>query len=174
MSQLEQRENVKFYQNLGKPASEIFQMIKQAYDEEAMGRSAVFKWHKRLAQGRDNLENDEHTGRPRTIRTELKIQEVAMLVRADRSLMADEIAAAGISHGTCHKILSVDLNMSRVTQHSVPRVLRQDQRDDRMSICGDQIDSGQWRLFLRKDVDVCKCMQVPCNMVRQNHSPRNY
>jgi hypothetical protein len=28
MSQFEQRENVKFYQNLGKSASEMFQMIK--------------------------------------------------------------------------------------------------------------------------------------------------
>jgi hypothetical protein len=35
MSQFEQRENVKFYQNLGKSASETFHMIKQAYGEEA-------------------------------------------------------------------------------------------------------------------------------------------
>jgi hypothetical protein len=36
-------------------------MIKQAYGEEALGRSAVFKWHKRFAQERDSLEDDEHT-----------------------------------------------------------------------------------------------------------------
>jgi hypothetical protein len=41
MSQFEQWENVKFYQNLGKSVSETFQMIKQAYGEEALGRSAV-------------------------------------------------------------------------------------------------------------------------------------
>jgi hypothetical protein len=35
----------------------------------------------------------------------------------------DEAAAAGISHGTCHKILSDDLNTSRVTQHSAACVL---------------------------------------------------
>jgi hypothetical protein len=51
-------------------------------------------------------------------------------------------AAAGISHGTCHKILSDDLNMSRVTQHSVQRILTQDQCDNRMSICGDLINSA--------------------------------
>jgi hypothetical protein len=56
-------------------------------------------------------------------------------------LPVDEIAA-GISHGTCHRILSDDLNMSRVTQSSVPRVLTQDQCDDRMSICGDLINSA--------------------------------
>jgi hypothetical protein len=69
MSQLEQRENVKFCQKLGKSTSEMFQMIMQAYGEEAYGRSAVFKWHKLFVQGRDSLEDDEHTGRPRTART---------------------------------------------------------------------------------------------------------
>jgi hypothetical protein len=43
MSLFEERENVKFYQNLGKSASETFQMIKQAYGEEALGLSVVFK-----------------------------------------------------------------------------------------------------------------------------------
>jgi hypothetical protein len=81
------------------------------------------------------------------VRTELKIQEVATLVHANRIQTVYEITAAGISHGTCHKILSGHLNMSHVTQHSVPRGLRQDQHDDRMSICGDLIDSGQWRPF---------------------------
>jgi transposase len=75
-------------------------MIKQAYGKEALGRSAVFKWHKRSAQGRGTLEDNEHTGRPRMVKTEPKIQEVAMMVHAKRSQVVDEIAAAGISHGT--------------------------------------------------------------------------
>jgi hypothetical protein len=62
-----------FCQKLGKSATEMFQMIKEAYSEEALCRSAVFKWHKCFAQGRDSLEDDEHTGRPRTIISELKI-----------------------------------------------------------------------------------------------------
>jgi hypothetical protein len=118
-------------------------MIKQVYGEEALGRNAVFKWHKRFAQGREISEDNEHTSWPRMVRTELKIQEVSMLVHANHSQTVDEVAAAAavISHGTCHKILSDDLNMSCVTQHSVPNVLMQDQCDDRMSICGDLIDS---------------------------------
>jgi hypothetical protein len=92
------------------------------------------------------LEDDEHTSQPRTVRTKLKIQEAATLVCANCSQMVDEIAAAaaaaaaeaeaGISHGTCHKILSDELNMSCVTQHSVgsvARVLTQG-RDDRTSM----------------------------------------
>jgi hypothetical protein len=42
----------------------MFQMIKQAYSEEALGHSAVFGWHKRFAQGRNSLEDDEHTDQP--------------------------------------------------------------------------------------------------------------
>jgi hypothetical protein len=124
-------------------------MIKQAYGEEVFGHSGVFKWHKCFAQGRDSLEEDEHISQPRTVRTELKIQEVVTLVRTKCSQMVDEIAAAaaaaaaaGISHGTCYKILSDDLNISHVTQHSVPHILTQDQYDDRMSICGVLIDSA--------------------------------
>jgi hypothetical protein len=77
MSQFEQQANVKFCQKLGKSTSKMFQMIRQAYGDEALGRSALFKWHKHFAQGRESLEDDEHTGWPRTLRTVLRIQEVA-------------------------------------------------------------------------------------------------
>ncbi|KAJ4437672.1 hypothetical protein ANN_17817 [Periplaneta americana] len=118
-------------------------MMQQVYGEDAVSRSVVFRWHRRFLQGRDSLEDDVRTGRPQTIRTERKIQEVATLVRANCSQSVDDIeATVGVSHGTCYKILSDDLNMSRVTQHSVPRILSQDQRDDRMTICGDLISSA--------------------------------
>jgi hypothetical protein len=55
MSQFEQWVNVRFWQKLGKSASKMFQMIKQVYSEEALGCSAVFKWHKRFAQLRDKM-----------------------------------------------------------------------------------------------------------------------
>jgi hypothetical protein len=73
--------SAKNYANL---PNKTFRMMKQAYSEEALSCSAVFKWHKCVAQGRDSSEDDEHTGQPRTVRTELKIQEVAMLVCANR------------------------------------------------------------------------------------------
>ena len=74
---------------------------------------------------------------------ERKIEEVAMLVRANRSQQVGDLAAeVEVSNGTCYKILTDDLNMSRVTQHSVPRILTQDQRDDSMTICDDLISSA--------------------------------
>jgi hypothetical protein len=63
------------------------------------------------------------------------IQEVTMLMSANCSQMVDEgaeavdegaEAGAGLFHGTCHKIMSDNLNMTRVTQHGVPHVVMQD------------------------------------------------
>jgi hypothetical protein len=34
---------------LGKYASETFQMMKQVHGKEALGHSAMFKWHKHFA-----------------------------------------------------------------------------------------------------------------------------
>jgi hypothetical protein len=52
-------------------------MIKQAYGEGALGRSALFKWHKHFAHGTDSLEDEERTGRTRTVGTEFTISKVA-------------------------------------------------------------------------------------------------
>jgi hypothetical protein len=102
-SLFEQRENVGFCQKLDKSSREKYQMIKQAHCEEASGCSAVCKWHNCVAQERDSLEDDDHTGRPKTVRTELKIQGVTSSVHANRSQTVHEVAAAGISRGTCHR-----------------------------------------------------------------------
>ena len=98
-------------------------MMQQIYGEDALSCSVVFRWHRHCLHGRGRLKNDVHTGRPQTVRTERNIQEVATLMRANRSLSVDDLAAAvGVSsHGTCYKIMTDDLNMSRVSQHTVPK-----------------------------------------------------
>jgi hypothetical protein len=81
------------------------------------------------------LEDDEHAGPPRTVRTELNIQKIAMLMRADCCQTVDKATAAGISHGIYHKIPSDDLNMYCVTQHSVPRIICKTSVDNSMNTC---------------------------------------
>jgi hypothetical protein len=89
------------------------------------------------------LEEDERSGWPKAVRTECKIEDVATLVRDNRFQSVDDIAkAVGINHGTRHKVLTHDLNISRVSDHCVPRVLTQVQRDNRTTICGDLMSSA--------------------------------
>jgi hypothetical protein len=50
--QLEQRINIKFPVKLGKSGPEICQMLQQAYGEDALKRSTVFKWVQCYQEGR--------------------------------------------------------------------------------------------------------------------------
>ena len=43
----------------------------------------------------------------------------------------------GISHGTCHKILTEDLKMRRVASKFMPRLLSVDQKQQRLDVCSD-------------------------------------
>jgi len=54
----EQRICIKFCFKIGKPATETFQLLLQAYDEDAMGRTKVFDWFHRFKEGRTSVESD--------------------------------------------------------------------------------------------------------------------
>jgi transposase len=64
--QLEQRINIKFLVTLGKSGPEICQMLQQAYGEDALKRSTVFKWVQRYREGRKDP-MDNRSGRPSTL-----------------------------------------------------------------------------------------------------------
>ena len=67
-------------------------------------------------QGRDSSEDGVRTGRPQTVQIERKIQDAETLVRSNRSQSVDDLAASlYVSHGTWYKILTDDLNVSRIT-----------------------------------------------------------
>jgi hypothetical protein len=49
--QLEQWNNIKFLVKLGKSGPEICQILQQAYEEDALKRSTVFKWVQHYRKG---------------------------------------------------------------------------------------------------------------------------
>jgi hypothetical protein len=137
----------KFCQKLDRSSPETFQMMRQMYNEDPWAVVLCLS-DKRFAQGRDILEDIEHTAQPRKVRTKFMIQRIAMLMHANSFQMVNEVTAAAaaaavvISHGTCQRILYDDLNKSHFTQHSVPLVMTQGQRNVCMSICRDLIYSA--------------------------------
>jgi hypothetical protein len=48
---LEQRVNIKFYVKMGKIPTEAYGMLQTGHDDEALSRSSVFEWVKRLKKG---------------------------------------------------------------------------------------------------------------------------
>jgi hypothetical protein len=62
---LEQRINIKICAKLDKSASETLQMLTEVYGADAMKKSSVFEWYKRFKEGREDVKDDERTGRRR-------------------------------------------------------------------------------------------------------------
>ena len=98
----EQRICIKFCFNIGKTATETYQLLQQAYGEDAMGRTQVFDWFRRFKEGRTSVESNPLSGRPSTSRNEEMIAKVRTIVRNNRRLTVREIADdCGISVGPC-------------------------------------------------------------------------
>jgi hypothetical protein len=81
---LEQRINIKFCAKLSKSAGETLQMLIEAYGADAVKKSNVFQLHKRFKEGREDVKDDERTGRPKTHRTDKNVEKERKLVRSDR------------------------------------------------------------------------------------------
>ena len=106
----EQRACIKLCFKLGKIATERYEWLKTAFGEQAMGRSQIFLWFSRFKAGRTSTDDDERSGRPVSSSTSEMIDRVHRNIRENRRLTIDEvIMLVGISHGTCHKILTEDL-----------------------------------------------------------------
>jgi hypothetical protein len=55
---------------LGKSRSEVKEISVQVYEDNAMKKTAVYKWVTRISEGRESVTDEERSGRPATRRTE--------------------------------------------------------------------------------------------------------
>ena len=74
--ELEHRTNIKFLVKLGKSGKEIREMLEQVYGDNAMEKTAVYRWVKCFSEGRESVTDDERSGRPATSRTEENIAKI--------------------------------------------------------------------------------------------------
>ena len=88
----EQHICIKFCFKIGKPATETYQLLQQAYGEDAMGRTQVFDWFHRFKEGRTAIESNPRLGRPSTLRNEEMIAKVRTIILNNRRLTVREIA----------------------------------------------------------------------------------
>ena len=61
-------------------------MLVQVYGDNAMKKTAVYKWVKRFSEGRESVTDKERSGRPATSRTEENIANVRKIVLENRRL----------------------------------------------------------------------------------------
>ncbi|GFT93419.1 protein GVQW3 [Trichonephila clavipes] len=88
----DQRICSKFCFKLGKTGTETYEMMKTAFEEEAMSRVPVFEWFRPFKERRQSVNCDPRSGCPSTSRNEDKVAQVKAVVCFDRRLTVREIA----------------------------------------------------------------------------------
>ncbi|UYV74315.1 hypothetical protein LAZ67_11002994 [Cordylochernes scorpioides] len=117
-------------------------MLTVAYGEATLDRSNVYRWYKMFSEGREDVNDEERAGRPSTSTKYDKINEVEKMILANRRITVREVAEnLNISIGSCHSIFINDLGMRRVAAKFVPKLLNCDQKQHRMNITNEMLDS---------------------------------
>jgi hypothetical protein len=103
--------------------TETLEMLREAFGEHSLRRTALFEWHSRFKVGRVSVEDDKRSGRTSTSKTTENVEEIRELINEDRRRTIHEIAdMVGISYGVCQEIITENLNMHVTAAKIVPRL----------------------------------------------------
>jgi len=117
-------------------------MLVQVYGDNAMKKTTVYKWVKCFSEGIESFTDEERSGRPATSITEEKIAQVRQTVRENFRLTVRSIAEpVNIDRETVRKILTEGLDMRKVCAKMVPKKLTEEQKQRRVTICQDLLES---------------------------------
>ena len=106
--------------------------VSAIYEDNAMKKTAVYKWVKRFSEGRESVTDEERSGRPATT-TEENIAKVRQIVRENRRLTLRSIAEqVNIDKETVRKILTEDLDMGKVCAKMVRKEHTEEQKQRRV------------------------------------------
>jgi transposase len=120
---------------IGKSVTETFEMFKIAFGKEAMCRTQTYEWWKRFKEGRTLVDDDPRSGRPSTSKTDDNVAKVREVIHSNRRLTVQEVAeAVSISKTVCHEILTENLGIHRIAAKFVPRLLMDDQKQNRADV----------------------------------------
>ena len=82
---------IKFCFKIPKTSTETYQLLRQAFGENAMGCTQVFDWFHLFKEGRTSVESDLCSGRPSTSRNEEIITKIRIIVHNNRRLTVREV-----------------------------------------------------------------------------------
>ena len=98
-----------------------------------MSRTQCYEWFKRFKEGRISVDEGPRPGRPSTSTNGDHVERVRVVIRENRRLTVREVAdEVHISIGSCHQIFSEKIQMRSVSAKFVPRLLTDDQKENRV------------------------------------------
>jgi hypothetical protein len=119
----------------GKSFTEIKNTTDAAFGGKSLSKSAIYKIINKVKAG-ETTEDQRHLNQKKTKRTVDIIAAVAADVKADRRITCRELASAhGVSFGTMHNILHMELGLVKKSARWVPKLLSPEQKEERVRIC---------------------------------------
>ena len=110
-------------------------MLNQAYGEDCVCRTQCYDWFKPFKQGRISVSEDPRPGRLSTSANDDHVGRVRAVIRRYCRITVREVAEeVDISIGSCHQIFTEKLQMCRVSAKFVPRLLTDEQKENRVEI----------------------------------------
>ena len=125
-----------FVSLLKKTAAETHRMLHKAFGDNAMSQIKTFLWHKRFKDRRMSVNDGEYSGQLSSSTSLEDIVTVRETILADcRQTIHDVCEVVGPSYGTVQRIVADSLNMRHISARFVPRLLSDDQKAHRISVC---------------------------------------
>ena len=144
---------MKFRYILGNNFTETFQMLIQSNAKIYMSTKQCYEWFKRFQEGRASVDEVPRPGRHSTSTDDGHVQMVRHVIRANRRLTVREVAEeVDISVGSCHQILTEKLQMRRVSAKFVPRLLTNDQKENRVQISQELLTNASGNYNFLKNI----------------------
>ena len=125
----EQRANIKFCFKIGKTFTETFELMKKVYGDDCLSRARVHEWFTRFRDGCEDINDNEHTGRPKSVITENSIEIVRKFIKNEpKSSLKFMESELNISKTSIYRILTDHLGLRKVCARFIPHKLTEDQK----------------------------------------------
>ncbi|UYV63443.1 hypothetical protein LAZ67_2004096 [Cordylochernes scorpioides] len=137
VSTCELRSVIRFFTAKNETAVNIHRNLVSVYSEECMSIKMVRRWRSWFLEGRQNVHDDEQSGRPVTATDNAAVAAVQNAVEADRRVTIDEIMirlppGIEIGRSSIGTIMSDILNFRKVCARWVPHLLLENHKQQRM------------------------------------------
>ena len=139
---------INFFVKTGKSAVETIEMINKAYGSAVMSRAIVHRRYARFRDGREDMKDDDRSGRPSIARTDENVESVCRLLTEDRRTTLQMIAdRLNIGKETVRWIVTEDLGKRKICARFFLHALTTEQKQERNVYCQGLLLMGQDECF---------------------------